>query len=583
MTDQKNPPNPAASVRIPWYRRTPSARRFVLWNLLCWFFGASALVGGVLYTEHVVRPVAEGGGTSFAPTEVFKREAAGARVFGNNDRMNILVLGIDYNYDEKGMHYTTGARSDTMMVVSLSRKGELLNVVSIPRDTQVFLGADYGYDKINAAYSYGGAEQAKKVVSTFLGVPIHHHLVVKVTGAKALIDTLGGLPIDVEKDLDYDDNWGNLHIHLKKGPQVLNGEQAVGYGRFRMDEEGDRGRIRRQQQVVRALGSKLKEPALVTRFPEIAAQVKKTLDTDLKPMEMVDLANLYSGFDFKQMRSAAIVGDDAMDANGVSYILPYAPENERTVRRLLKSLDWVTKGDLRVRVVFKKASPDLAYRLADLLADSGFDGVQVEALAADDARDTKDTYFVWFNKVSRLEGILKGLVGTTVAERPEQQASGRDDDLLIVVGDNEKGEWAEVPDHLKQARPAATYRDDSRYNGDFVPRQLPQSRSSYDDPYIPSEEAAPVEEEPAGEDVTEPSYPTAPSAPVEEDAPAVPVRETVPIPPAPSAPAAPPAPQPVEVAPQPAPAAPAPQPVVPAAPAPEPVAPPQPAATPVGQ
>ncbi len=524
-----------------------------------------------MYTEHVVRPVAEQGGTSFTPTEVFKKEAAGARVFGNNDRMNILVLGIDYNHDEKGIIYTKGARSDTMMVVSLSRKGELLNVVSIPRDTQVFLGDDYGYDKINSAYSYGGAEQASKVVSSFLGVPIHHHVVVKVSGAKTLIDALGGLSINVEKDLDYDDNWGNLHIHLKKGSQILNGEQAVGYARFRMDEEGDRGRIRRQQQVIRALGGKLKEPALVTRFPEIAAQVKKTLETDLKPMEMVDLANLYSAFDFKQMRSGAIVGDDAMDANGISYILPYAPENERTVRRLLKSLDWVTKGDLRVRVVFKKASPDIAYRLADLLADSGFDGVQVQALEDSDSRDTQTTYLIWFNKVSRLEGVLKSLVGTEMAVRADKQDSGRDDDLLIVIGDNEKGDWAEVPTHLKQSRPTSNYREDSRYNGDFIPRQLPPSRSNYDEPYTAPEDEAPIADEPEGEDVMEQSYPTFTSPPPVEEPPSLAPESSTGEPAVSDPVPAPPAPQPVELTPPPAPQ-----------PAPIEQAP-QPAATPIRQ
>lgn len=565
---------PNVKSKQPWHHRLPTPRRFVLWNLLCWFFGASALVGGILYTEHVVRPLAESGATDFSPTKIFEKEAAGARVFGANERMNILVLGLDYNYDDKGMHYTKGARSDTMMVVSLSRKGDLLNVVSIPRDTQVFLGDDYGSDKINAAYSYGGVEQAKKVVSNFLGVPIHHHLVVKVSGAKSIIDALGGLTIDVEKDLDYDDNWGNLHIHLKKGRQVLNGEQAVGYGRFRMDEEGDRGRIRRQQQVVRALGNKLREPALVTRFPEIAAEVKKTLDTDLKPLEMVDLANLYSSFDFKLMRSGAIVGDDAQDANGAWYILPYAPENERTVRRLLKSLDWVTKGDLRILILFKRAQPDIAYKLADLLASSGFDGVHVEALSEDDPRDTKSSYFTWFNKISRLDGILKNVVGTSMSERTSKQDAKRDDDLLIVIGDNEKGEWADLPAHLKQSRPAPAYRDEGRYNGDFVPRQLPPAPSNYDDSYVPSEPAGDPEPEVDTEDVTESHYPTAPSQGQSGESSSG-QSEPSSSSPLESAPPAP-APAPVEVAPPPVVEPPAAQPV--------PIeSAPLPAATPIGQ
>lgn len=573
-TADNQQPTPSVEPKPPWHKRLPSARRFFLWNMLCWFFGASALVGGILYTEQVVKPIAEAGGTDFSPTEVFKKDTASQRVFGANDRINVLVLGIDYNHDEKGIIYTKGARSDTMMVMSLSREGKFLNLVSIPRDTQVFIGEDYGYDKINCAYSYGGVEQAKKVVSSFLGIPIHHYVVVKVAGAKKLVDAMGGLPIDVEKDMDYDDNWGGLHIHLKKGPQVLNGEQAVGYARFRHDEESDRGRIRRQQQVIKALGAKLKEPALALRYQEMASVVKETLETDFNPLEMVDLANLYGGFDFKQMRSAAIVGDDAMDANGVSYILPYAPENERTVRRLLKSLDWVTKGDLRIRILFKGATPEVAYRLADRLADSGFDGVQVEALPLEDRRDTKTTYLTWYNKVSRLEGVLKAVVGQ-IDEREGKPETGRDDDLLIVVGDTEKGEWTELPSHLKQARPTTSYRGESRYNGDFVPRSLPQSSAPLDQPYTAEPQPESYD---GGEDVTEQGYPTAtspePSEEIPQDpvaAPDYPVAE--PVAPTNVEPPAP-APVPVEVAPPPAP-----EPVyVPApAPAPAPEAPPAPA------
>lgn len=577
MSDNQSAP-PGAEPKLQWHKRVPSARRFLLWNLICWFFGASALVGGVLYTEHVVKPVAESGGTSFTPTEIFKKEAVGQRVFGNSDRMNILVLGIDYNHDEKGIIYTKGARSDTMMVMSLSRDAKFLNVVSIPRDTQVFLGEDYGYDKINSAYSYGGVEQAKKVVSDFLGIPIHHHLVVKVGGAKKLIDTIGGLPIDVEKNLDYDDNWGKLHIHLKKGPQVLNGEQAVGYARFRMDEEGDRGRIRRQQQVIRALGSKLKEPALIAQFSSIAQVVKETLETDFKPLEMVDLATLYSSFDFKSMRSAAIVGDDAMDANGVSYILPYAPENERTVRRLLKSMDWVTKKDLRIRIFYKGASPEVAYRLADRFTDSGFDGVQVEALPADDPRDTATTYLIWYNRVSRLEGILKAVTGM-LPERTGVQPAGRDDDLAIVVGDREVGEWQELPNHLKQPRPSGERQD--RYRSDFVPRQLPPSAVPIYQPYASQPEVEQVDD---GVDVTEQDYPTATTPPLLEEEPDTNAEE--PIPAEPDYPQAAPVPAPVSV-PEPPPVSepssveipPAPEPV----PLPEPAepAPAEPATVPV--
>lgn len=550
-----------------WYRRTPSLKRFIFWNLLCWSFGLSALVGGILYTENIVRPVAEAGGTDFSPIDIFKKEEAGKRVFGSADRMNILIVGIDYNYNSKGILYTKGARSDTILVMSLSREAKFLNLVSIPRDTQVLISDEIGYGKVNSAYAYGGIEQARQTVSDFLGIPIHHHVILKVSGAKDVVNALGGLPIDVEKNMDYDDNWGKLHIHLKKGPQVLDGEQAVGYARFRMDEEGDRGRIRRQQQVVRALGHKLKEPAMLSRLDDLARVVKQSLETDLTIMQMADLANLYSSFDFAKMRTAAIVGDDAVDPNGISYIVPYEPENRRTVRRLLQDLDWLQKDDLRIRILFKRAPSYLAYDLADRLYDSGFRGVQVEALAYSDSADTEKTHLVWYNDVPRLRGVVQAVVG----RRPSSDGivpEGRDDDLAIYLGDTEDGHWKAVPQGLLEERDPLQVdplpekvRPDIRYQPEFIPRALPQSVEEISEPYQSEEESDETFEE-----SMEPDYPTTGTSRQPEV-----VEQPAPEPPAQAAPPPPPPapePEPVEFEPPP------PQPVE--------VTIPVPAATPVG-
>jgi polyisoprenyl-teichoic acid--peptidoglycan teichoic acid transferase len=499
-----------------WYRRTPGLKRFIFWNLLCWCFGISAMIGGTLYTEHIVRPIAETGSDQFSPIGILEKEQAGKRVFGSTERLNILVVGIDYNYNNQGILYTKGARSDTIIVLSLSRDAQYFNVVSIPRDTQVLISSEYGHDKVNSAYSYGGINQTRQTVSDFLGIPIHHHVILKVSGAKDVVDALGGLPINVEKNMDYDDNWGKLHIHLKKGPQVLDGEQAVGYARFRMDEEGDRGRIRRQQQVIRALGRKLKEPALLGRLNDLAKVVQQSIETDLKLLQMVDLANLYSSFDFSKMRSASIVGDDAVDANGISYIVPYEPENRRTVRRLLQNLDWLRKDDLRIRIYFKKAPSNLAYDLADRLYDAGFRGVQVEALPWDSDAPTEKTNLFWYNEVPRLDGVLKAVVGpcpSSTGVVPE----GRDDDIAIYLGDGEEGRWSHVPDRLLQERESieedlerAEDRVSDRYQSGFIPRSLPPSDNElYDSPPLE------IKEPESFDDAVKPDYPTTPDSRVE--------------------------------------------------------------------
>ena len=196
-----------------------------------------------------------------------------------------------------------------------------------------------GTDKINAAFSMketGDLDLTRRTVEKFLGIPIDHTIVIKEYAAKKMVDVIGGVTVDVEKDMNYDDNWGHLHIHLKKGLQRLNGEQAVGYVRFRNDEEGDRGRIRRQQQFLDALFKELRKPEnlIPSRLQGLATTIKENIETSLSAGEIVDLANLYRTFDRKRIQRARIDGED-VNIGGQACIQPDEREKERIVYRML--------------------------------------------------------------------------------------------------------------------------------------------------------------------------------------------------------------------------------------------------------
>ncbi|MBV8339252.1 MAG: LCP family protein, partial [Candidatus Eremiobacteraeota bacterium] len=156
--------------------------------------------------------------------------------FGKH-RLNVLVLGYQ---DDEGL-------SDAVVLAHLDLDRPTITLVSVPRDTWVHIPG-HGHNKINAAIGLGGPQLTAKVVSALTGAPIDATMVVQPEGAKQLVDAIGGLNVNVEKDMDYDDNYGNLHIHLKKGEHYLTGGQVAGYIRFRHDPEGDYGRMRRQQQ-----------------------------------------------------------------------------------------------------------------------------------------------------------------------------------------------------------------------------------------------------------------------------------------------------------------------------------------------
>jgi len=207
--------------------------------------------------------------------------------FQGRQHVNILILGTDVNFVDKGI-----PRSDTIKLAAIDMAKPSIAILSIPRDTWVDIPG-YGYAKINSAYQRGGdvendrIESAKTVVSGMLSnisgrdVPIDYYVRIQTGGFKQIVDALGGVVIDVEKKMDYDDNYQNLYIHLNPGRQVLDGKQAMGYVRFRHDREGDYGRMRRQDQFIRALAAQIEQPETKSRLPRVLGAVNRMLKTDL--------------------------------------------------------------------------------------------------------------------------------------------------------------------------------------------------------------------------------------------------------------------------------------------------------------
>lgn len=207
--------------------------------------------------------------------------------FYGKTHVNILILGTDVNFVDKGI-----PRSDTIKLASVDMTKPSISILSIPRDTWVEIPG-YGHGKINSAYQRGGdvetdrVQSAQSVVSSLLSsisgqdIPIDYYVRIQTGGFKRIVDALGGVEVNVEKQMDYDDNYQNLYIHLQPGPQVLDGKQAMGYVRFRHDRDGDYGRMRRQDQFIRALAAQLEKPETKSRLPQVLGAVDSMLKTDL--------------------------------------------------------------------------------------------------------------------------------------------------------------------------------------------------------------------------------------------------------------------------------------------------------------
>ena len=231
------------------------------------------------------------------------------------DKATIMIMGVDERSDDVG-------RSDTLMVATIDPIKNETSLLSIPRDTRVAIPR-YGYDKINAAYAYGGENLTQRTVEDFLGIRIDHYIIINTHAFQKIVDAIGGIDIDVEKRMYYEDPWdddGGLIIDLRPGLQHMDGKTAVTYVRYR-DEDGDIGRVKRQQKFMRAIVDAVTTPAILPRLPGIISSVIDSVKTDLSVRQMLEFIGTLKESQTKGLRTEMVPGRP-LYIDEVSYWIP---------------------------------------------------------------------------------------------------------------------------------------------------------------------------------------------------------------------------------------------------------------------
>ncbi|MBO8171169.1 MAG: LCP family protein [Bacillaceae bacterium] len=226
----------------------------------------------------------------------------------------VLLLGKD------SRPATGSLNTDVIMVAVVNPNSRQVYLLSIPRDTRVTIPGYSGEYKANAVYAYGemyrrqavrndqpitttGISMAKETFSHLLDIPIDYYVTVDFEGFVAVIDELGGIEVDVDRTLIYDDPTDNTHIFLKKGPQVLSGEEALGYVRHRLDNRGpayyssDFDRNRRQRQVLKSALNKFISLEGFTHLHDLMAIAGDHIKTDIRFSTIKDTALRFKDMD----------------------------------------------------------------------------------------------------------------------------------------------------------------------------------------------------------------------------------------------------------------------------------------------
>jgi len=231
-------------------------------------------------------------------------------------RVNVLILGVANNL------------SDTIMIASYSVEKDKIHMISIPRDTYY---PRKGYNqaaqkKINAIYGTEGAEGLVKAVEDITTLDINYYIQFDYEAVKAIVDSIGGIEVEVPTNMNYDDPTDNLHIHFKKGEVVKNGEDIVKLLRWRKNnkgggyKDGDLGRIKMQQQIVKLGIEKLLQGNIVTNFIKLQGPIKEYVRTDMSFKEMMYFVKKAKSIDSENIYFLTTPGK-AKNMEGLSFFV----------------------------------------------------------------------------------------------------------------------------------------------------------------------------------------------------------------------------------------------------------------------
>lgn len=243
----------------------------------------------------------------------------------NNIKMNdktVMIFGVDK--DE--------TRTDTILIAHFDSQTKKINIVSIPRDTKVYwtdeqiekakeLDRHYqDYCKITEMSSYGGIDNLRyftiRSVEEMLDVKVDNYVVLNTKVVREIVDSLGGIEVDVPRVMEYDDNSQDLHIDLQPGMQLLNGVQAEGLLRWRHNKDysqqygmGDLGRIETQQLFIKAFMDKVINNVSLDTITKLVTTVYKNVKTDVSFKEALSYVNYLPNLSVDNIKMNTLPGE----------------------------------------------------------------------------------------------------------------------------------------------------------------------------------------------------------------------------------------------------------------------------------
>ncbi|EEM54922.1 LytR family transcriptional regulator [Bacillus thuringiensis] len=236
------------------------------------------------------------------------------------NNVSVLIMGVDES-DVRGKEYGDAIRTDALLLATFNKDSKTVKLLSIPRDTYTYIPIEKKKDKITHAHAFGSAKNGKNggpqasidAVEKLMNVPVDYFVKFNFKSFIKIVDDLGGVEVDVPVEFTEQDSNDNAEaIHLEKGVQKLNGEEALALARTRhIDSDAMRGQ--RQQLVIEAILKKLTSVGSVTKVGNIIDDINGQFVTNLT---FDDMLSFYKYGSDSEIEKLQIQGDDCYMAKG---------------------------------------------------------------------------------------------------------------------------------------------------------------------------------------------------------------------------------------------------------------------------
>ncbi|MCT1579233.1 LCP family protein [Oceanobacillus kimchii] len=274
---------------------------FILLPALILFIGVASYIGHLYVTAGSVLD------DSYEKDERGKSELRDSEVNPDIDNVTVLIMGVDTS-DVRGNE--ENARTDALMLASLNKDDKSVKLLSVPRDSYVYIPTVDRFDKINHAHAFGGTTGTIETVESLLDIPVDYYVKLNFEAFIDVVDSLGGIKAEVPyelKEQDSEDTAGA--IHLMPGVQELNGEEALALARTRK-QDNDIERGKRQQEIIEGVVDKTVSLQSIFKIDDVVKSVGDNMTTNMKFSEMKSFFSyITAGSDLK-IETLSLEGTD---------------------------------------------------------------------------------------------------------------------------------------------------------------------------------------------------------------------------------------------------------------------------------